>query len=296
VTVETATYISGLNSTTITAAGAVTGVTDLTTTGNSVLGSASSNTLNVGSGGIIKDASGNTGIGITPTRRLTVGGSANGTAALVDVVYNATQGTSAQLRYIFNHAGSNFWGLGTSGSTGSLIIGQSAATDGGSPTALLTMTTAGDTTALGVAIARSKSANTSRNSTTTLADDPDLIAPLTAGRWAIEAFLPIAAAVGGGANGFKTALAYSGSLGTTDSQIWTSDATLGANTIRTVGTAETVAAISTSGSTPVNYLLVKGFVTPSTSGNLSVQWAQNSSGAQNLTMYAGAYLTCTKVG
>lgn len=47
--------------------GAVTGVTDLTTTGNTILGNASTDTLNVGNGGIIKDASGKIGIGVTPT-------------------------------------------------------------------------------------------------------------------------------------------------------------------------------------------------------------------------------------
>jgi hypothetical protein len=41
-----------------TAGGAITG-TDLTTTGNTILGDASTDTLNVGNGGIIKDASGN---------------------------------------------------------------------------------------------------------------------------------------------------------------------------------------------------------------------------------------------
>lgn len=40
--------------------------TDLTSTGNSTLGNASTDTLNVGNGDIIKDASGNTGIGASP--------------------------------------------------------------------------------------------------------------------------------------------------------------------------------------------------------------------------------------
>ena len=40
--------------------------TDLTTTGNTILGNASTDTLNVGNGGLIKDASGNVGVGVTP--------------------------------------------------------------------------------------------------------------------------------------------------------------------------------------------------------------------------------------
>jgi hypothetical protein len=39
----------------------------LTTTGNTILGDASTDTLNVGNGGLVKDASGNVGIGITPS-------------------------------------------------------------------------------------------------------------------------------------------------------------------------------------------------------------------------------------
>jgi hypothetical protein len=48
-------------------AGTLTGVTDLTTTGNTVLGNASTDTLDVGNGGIVKDASGNVGVGTSPS-------------------------------------------------------------------------------------------------------------------------------------------------------------------------------------------------------------------------------------
>ena len=41
--------------------------TDLTTTGNTILGNASTDTLNVGNGDLVKDASGNLGIGVTPS-------------------------------------------------------------------------------------------------------------------------------------------------------------------------------------------------------------------------------------
>ena len=41
----------------------ITGAVNLTTTGNTILGDASTDTLNVGNGGLVKDASGNVGIG-----------------------------------------------------------------------------------------------------------------------------------------------------------------------------------------------------------------------------------------
>ena len=55
-------------------------ITDFTTTGNTVLGNASTDTLNVGNGGLVKDASGNVGIGTSsPSYRLDVGtGSVDG--------------------------------------------------------------------------------------------------------------------------------------------------------------------------------------------------------------------------
>jgi hypothetical protein len=56
----------------ITFAGAVSGITNLTTTGNTVLGDAAADTLNVGNGGLIKDAAGNVGIGGAPAFRLHV--------------------------------------------------------------------------------------------------------------------------------------------------------------------------------------------------------------------------------
>jgi hypothetical protein len=46
---------------------------NLTTTGNTILGDASTDTLNVGNGGLIKDASGNVGIGRTPVNKLDIG-------------------------------------------------------------------------------------------------------------------------------------------------------------------------------------------------------------------------------
>jgi hypothetical protein len=50
-------------------------IVNLTTTGNTILGDASTDTLNVGNGGLVKDASGNVGIGIaSPYTKLDVNG------------------------------------------------------------------------------------------------------------------------------------------------------------------------------------------------------------------------------
>ena len=49
-------------------------IVNLTTTGNTILGNASTDTLNVGNGDLVKDASGNVGIGVTPSNKLDVSG------------------------------------------------------------------------------------------------------------------------------------------------------------------------------------------------------------------------------
>lgn len=54
--------------------GAVSGITDLTTTGNTILGNAATDTLNIGANGIIKDNANNVGIGTAPAARFDVAG------------------------------------------------------------------------------------------------------------------------------------------------------------------------------------------------------------------------------
>jgi hypothetical protein len=65
-------------------------IVNFTTTGNTVLGDASTDTLNVGNGGLVKDASGNVGIGTSPaaTSRLQVS-SAGSTRLLVENTTNS---------------------------------------------------------------------------------------------------------------------------------------------------------------------------------------------------------------
>lgn len=75
-TLSNKTIASPIITGTATFSGAATGITDLTTTGNTVLGNASTDTLDVGNGGLVKDASGNVGVGVAPTQKLDVNGAA----------------------------------------------------------------------------------------------------------------------------------------------------------------------------------------------------------------------------
>jgi hypothetical protein len=69
---------------------------DLTTTGNTILGDQSTDTLNVANGNLVLDSSGNLGIGIAPAttaRRLVVYGSTGSSTATSLALQNSTSGT-----------------------------------------------------------------------------------------------------------------------------------------------------------------------------------------------------------
>jgi hypothetical protein len=111
----------------------------LTTTGNTILGDASTDTLNVGNGGLVKDASGNVGIGASPSYRLDVNATSF-IAASVSTSYSGAGNiriadastTSASAPYI-GSVGNNltFGRLGTAeyariDSSGNLLVGKTA--------------------------------------------------------------------------------------------------------------------------------------------------------------------------
>ena len=122
--------------TNITVTGTLTGV-DITTTGNTILGNASTDTLNVGNGDLIKDASGNVGIGVTPSAwsegkaiELRTAGNAIWSAGNADMrilsgaYYNSgykysTTGNAVSA-YI-QSSGSSYWYTAPSGTAGNAI-------------------------------------------------------------------------------------------------------------------------------------------------------------------------------
>ena len=104
----------------------------LTTTGNTILGDATTDTLNVGNGGLVKDASGNVGIGTaSPNQLLTVYKSDTTNAGIATTaaisLYNpqtVASGYGSAIRFYGDTRGNNnFAGIGgmlsTGGATGS---------------------------------------------------------------------------------------------------------------------------------------------------------------------------------
>jgi hypothetical protein len=106
--------------------------TALSATGNVTLGDASTDTLNVGNGGIIKDASGNVGIGVTPSYKLDVLNTINVNSGGVDQIkltglaanrysgISSSAGTSNNYNGLFLNANGN--GVGDNGSQGNTAL------------------------------------------------------------------------------------------------------------------------------------------------------------------------------
>jgi hypothetical protein len=120
-------------------------IVNLTTTGNTILGDASTDTLNVGNGGLIKDASGNVGIGVPPSpwsgyKVLQAGigsfiGGSSGAYLLQDNAY--TDNSGAGWKYInssyaaaqyYAVSGTHVWRTAPSGTAGNAITFTQAMT------------------------------------------------------------------------------------------------------------------------------------------------------------------------
>jgi hypothetical protein len=126
--------------------------TDLTTTGNTILGNASTDTLNVGNGDLIKDASGNVGVGVTPSawsssfKAIEIGqagaaiwGSTSAGSSYLrmnnasyyngtNFIYSGTGSAHTPTMYVQTSNGSNEWSTAPSGTAGNAITFTQAMT------------------------------------------------------------------------------------------------------------------------------------------------------------------------
>lgn len=151
-------------------------------------------------------------------------------------------------------------------------------------------------------ISVSKSIATSRNTTTTVADDPDLLLDLLVSTvYDIKGFLLVTTAANA-AGDFKYGWAWTGTMtvtmpgvgpdeslasGTSVTGNWARNASDTSTPSTTLGYGS-----STTGVTiPVNTRVVVG----ATEGRLSLQWAQLSSNANNTTLEVGSQLTAFPV-
>jgi len=157
---------------------------NLTTSGNTVLDDASTDTLNVGNGGLVKDASGNVGVGVTPSAwtfpSLSIGGQAasfagdaNTVYAQANTYYNAGwkyvgTGYAGQYQIDRSVTATHQWFTAPSGTAGNAITFTQAMTLNASgnlgvgrtsPTARLHLSTASGNTALTLSTNNNDNAN-----------------------------------------------------------------------------------------------------------------------------------------
>ncbi len=138
-----------------------------------------------------------------------------------------------------------------------------------------------------------KASDTARTSTATLANDSELVLAIPeGGQYQIEALLQFY----GGAGGFQRALTYSGTVHADGIYTGGSAHVNGTGTVAAVlnGTS-TVSNATITAASPGDYHHIIGTAHFTTSGNLRVQWAQNSSNVASTTLKAGSYLRARKL-
>lgn len=160
------------------------------------------------------------------------------------------------------------------------------------------LTIAGDLTVTGIgqAIRKWKAADTNRNTTVTVTDDPDLTMTLQASATYMVKFVGMAGAatasdvrtawtVPSGATGLKYCLGPGSSATTRDDMSMRSGVH--------VHSSEIVYGISSTSlfSGFVEY----GIVTTTSSGTLAIKWAQGTSGGTNTTMAAGSFMEAVRI-
>ena len=155
-------------------------------------------------------------------------------------------------------------------------------------------------TGVGFSKAAYKTATTSRNSTTTLANDPHLTLSLEVGTWTFEIVAPFwqdALAVAY----HKFGLSFSGTrtdgyFGGTWSEASTFTAkAFGSNDLAspfTPGASGEIVATSPNGA---NWIRVFGSIKVTVAGTFVLQWAQNNSSATPINLGVGSYMICTRI-
>lgn len=142
-----------------------------------------------------------------------------------------------------------------------------------------------------------KSSNETINTDTVLSDDADLTLPLVIGTYEVE-FLILFYATTTAGMGFQYRLNYTGTL-TRSIRLPISRRFNGTDdrvlTLGVINQTTNTGNISTS-SVSADYTFEKATIVVSTAGVLSIQWAQNSSEANNLNVLSGSYLKVTRIG
>lgn len=159
-----------------------------------------------------------------------------------------------------------------------------------------------DLASYGVPVQASKAADTSRNTTTTATADPDLVIVLQANRtYLVDASLSVTSAANA-AGDFKCGFEWTNTATVYVLGFGLSAAGLASGTITDLeGVAQTTSTSPTGGisygasTSPTSLLRRIRVVTGGSNVTLSLQWAQQTSNANNTTLQAGSSLTAKRV-
>lgn len=160
----------------------------------------------------------------------------------------------------------------------------------------------GDTVARGVALCKFKAALTSRVTTATPANDPDLAISIPAAGTYKFSCLVLISQGGGGSIGARLNMNYSGSVTGTASAVIVTSLTAASGftgglqvSVATSPSTTSASVANVSTIAGVDYYQFEGVLTCTTIGTFALGWSQGTSSATATTVGAGSYLTVTQV-
>ena len=274
--VTTATTNAGLSITD----GTVTSILFNTSSNSASIGTTSNHPVNIftnNSGKVTITTAGLVGIGITPaaSQLLQVHTATNRNISITDSVQLAG---SCVLQAINDNGSANI----------PLELRGTQLAYFGAGTQYFSIDTVGNITGLGICVVKAKAALTARNSTTTLADDPDLSGlqlAANASYWIVLNINFFATTTAG--MGYKFQVNYTGTFADGIGSVAGGGLFVGTNNL-VINSPYTNANAPTASSVSVTFSF--GLRTVN-AGTLSFQWAQNSSSGNNLTINAGSNMT-----
>jgi hypothetical protein len=146
--------------------------------------------------------------------------------------------------------------------------------------------------AVTVPLVATKTSTTSRNTTTTVTADPNLVVTLPVGNYAIQGLINIGCAAGGTGAGFKYGLINTGTMVGSVGFVGMANGAVAAG----AQTGSISGAIGI-GTIALNsdFLSLEGWVEVTVAGTLSFGWAQNTSNANNTNVSIGSWMSVTPV-
>lgn len=143
-------------------------------------------------------------------------------------------------------------------------------------------------------------ANTSRSSTTTLANDPYLTYAIpAAGTYVVVLDIQASAAAAGSTPGLRFEMNFSGTINASAGNAFAAAGDLQGTPLTAAQSAfalNSAVTASLATTAPNNTIRIAGTIQVTSAGTLAFQWAQNASSASATTIQQGSSMTVTRIG